>query len=164
MSYPRSRPIEQPTPSARAAKASFARITLARRVEFLSGLPLFAGLPKRQVTSIARITETIRFAPGQEIVIEGARGDFCFMLVEGAAEVVREGALVARLGPGEVFGELALLDPGPRSATVRSMTEVVAIRIEREALEKVITTDPRIALRMLQVLARRLRVTTAELN
>ncbi|MDP3984179.1 MAG: cyclic nucleotide-binding domain-containing protein, partial [Acidimicrobiia bacterium] len=67
---------------------------------------------------------------------------------------------IARLGPGDLFGEMAILDPGPRSATVQALTEAVAIQLERDRFNAVATADPRIPLRILQVLARRLRETT----
>jgi CRP-like cAMP-binding protein len=127
-------------------------------------VPLFADLRKRQVGSIARITETARFQPGHEIVVEGTPGDFCCIIVEGTADVIKDGSRIARLGPGDLFGELAILDPGPRSATVRTITEVVAIRVQRDQFIEVATADPRVALRILEVLARRLRETTERLD
>jgi CRP-like cAMP-binding protein len=125
---------------------------------------LFAGLKKRELASIARITETARFPHSHEIVIEGSLGDFCCIIVEGAADVIKDGSRIARLGPGDLFGEMAILDPGPRSATVRTVTEVVAIRVQRDEFIKVATADPQVALGILEVLARSLRETTERLD
>jgi CRP-like cAMP-binding protein len=119
---------------------------------------MFADLKKTQIRSLARITETARFPANHEIITEGDKGDF--VIVEGTAEVTKGGALIARIGPGDMFGELAIFDPGPRSATVRTLSDVVAIRIRQEPFGKVVTADPRIALRVMKDLARRLRDTT----
>lgn len=125
---------------------------------------MFAELKKGQVRSIARITETVRYPAGEEVVTEGSIGDFCAIIVEGSAEVTKGSASIAKLGSGELFGELALVDPGPRSATVRALNEMTAIKIDQDAFAKVVTEDPRIALRVLQVLARRVRETTERLG
>jgi CRP-like cAMP-binding protein len=164
MTYTRGWPIEPVGRSAKTAASTLARITITKRQEFLSAVPLFAGLKKRELASIARVTETARFPHGHEIVVEGSPGDYCCIIVEGAADVIKEGSRIARLGPGDLFGEMAILDPGPRSATVRTVTEVVAIRVQRDEFIKVATADPRVALRILEVLARRLRETTERLD
>ncbi len=164
MTYTHGWPIEPVVPSARNAATTMARITLSKRQELLSTVPLFAGLKKRELANIARITETARFPRSHEIVVEGSPGDSCCILVEGAADVIKDGSRIARLGPGDLFGEMAILDPGPRSATVRTVTEVVAIRVQRDEFIKVATADPRVALRILEVLARRLRETTGRLD
>jgi CRP-like cAMP-binding protein len=80
--------------------------------------------------------------------------------VEGSAEVFKGGTSIARIGPGDMFGELAIFDPGPRTATVRTLSEVIAIRIQQGPFARVVTADPRIALRIMKDLARRLRETT----
>jgi CRP-like cAMP-binding protein len=164
MTYTRGWPIEPVGRSAKTAASTLARISITKRQEFLSAVPLFDGLKKRELASIARITETARFPQSHEIVIEGSPGDFCCIIVEGAADVIKDGSRIARLGPGDLFGEMAILDPGPRSATVRTVTEVVAIRVQRDEFIKVATADPRVALRILEVLARRLRETTDQLD
>jgi len=164
MTYTRGWPIEPVGRSAKTAASTLARISIIKRQEFLSAVPLFSGLKKRELASIARITETARFPHSHEIVIEGSPGDFCCIIVEGAADVIKDGTRIARLGPGDLFGEMAILDPGPRSATVRTVTEVLAIRVQRDEFIKVATADPRVALRILEVLARRLREATEQLD
>jgi CRP-like cAMP-binding protein len=84
MGYTRGWPIEPVGRSAKTAAATLARITITKRQELLSGVPLFAGLKKRELAGIARITETARFPHGHEIVVEGSPGDFCCIIVEGA--------------------------------------------------------------------------------
>jgi CRP/FNR family transcriptional regulator len=164
MTYTRGWPMKRPPPSVRTAATASARLSLARRQELLSGLALFAELKNRELRSLARIADTARFPADHEIVVEGAPGDFCFLLVEGSAEVVKGGNAVISLGPGEIFGELAMLDPGPRSATVRTISEVLALRVQRDPFIHVVGEDPRIGLRLLAVMARRLRATTEQLD
>jgi CRP-like cAMP-binding protein len=135
-------------------------LAIARRVEILSRVPLFEGLSKRQLEAIARAVSVSSFSEGNEIVVEGSRANFCCVLVEGRVEVVKGDQPVAHLGPGEIFGEIALFDPGPRSATIRALTEVVAIQIPSQGFAAVATADPQIPLRMLKVLAHRIRETT----
>jgi CRP/FNR family transcriptional regulator len=94
------------------------------------------------------------------MITEGTPGDFFGIIVDGSAQVLKGGASIARIGAGDMFGELAIFDPGPRSATVRTLSEVVAIRIQQGPFDDVVTADPRIALRVMQGLARRLRETT----
>lgn len=80
-----------------------------------------------------------------------------FVLLDGAVRVVRRGRTIARLGRGDVFGELALLDTGPRSASVVSDDPVETARLSRSAFLDLVRSDPDIGLRMMQVLASRLR-------
>jgi CRP/FNR family cyclic AMP-dependent transcriptional regulator len=160
MSYTHGWPVKSPAPTARSAKAAYARISLARRQELLSRVPMFETLKKRQLASIARTTETAGFGAGEVIVTVGDQGDFCGIIVDGTAEVTKRGKAIARLGPGDLFGELAVLDPAPRSATVQALTEVTAIRIRRDPLADVIAADAGVAMRILEALARRIRETT----
>lgn len=157
-------PVQPPTRSPQAAKAAFAKVSLAKREELLARVPMFAELKRGQMRSLARITETAHFPSGHEIVTEGDEGDFCAIIVDGSVEVVRGGTTIASLATGEIFGEMALIDPAPRSASVRTLTEVTAIRIHQKAFAKVVDEDPRIALGVLQTLAARLRQTTRLLS
>ncbi|MGH8927404.1 MAG: cyclic nucleotide-binding domain-containing protein [Acidimicrobiia bacterium] len=127
-------------------------------------MPLFSGLSKRQLKDIARITDTVHFDAGYDIVVEDSPANFCCILVEGSVEVIKGGRRIAQMGPGELFGEMAVIDSGPRSATVRSLTEVLTIQIPRRAFADVASSDPRIQMRMLEVLARRLRNASKEIH
>jgi CRP-like cAMP-binding protein len=164
VTYTRSWPIDKPSPGVDArAGAQSAKLAIARRVEVLGRVPLFAGLSKRQQQAVARACSTHGWPPDALIVAEGSSDQFCYVVVEGSVDVLRKGRLVAQLGPGEFFGEIALLDPGPRSATVKTSTDVVAVGLSRAAFLKVAGSDPSIMLRMLESLARRVRDTTEKL-
>ena len=132
----------------------------------LSGVPLFAGLSKRHLRKIAKVAKTSAFSPGRPIVREGSPGNTFFVILEGRARVVSEGAAsvaLAELGQGDFFGELALLDGGPRSATVVATTRVEALRLSRTAFRRLVVEEPELGLRVMEDLARRLRQITRAL-
>ncbi len=95
------------------------------------------------------------------IVSEGTTGIFMFVVVEGAVEVSIQGKVVERLGPGGVFGELALVDQGPRAATVVAASDCVLLNINRSDFLSLIGTKPEFGLSMLKALAARLRYLTS---
>jgi CRP/FNR family transcriptional regulator, cyclic AMP receptor protein len=127
-------------------------------VEILGVVPLFSGLSKRQLRSLADRTKVVRYGPGRSVLGEGVRGgSSMFVLLEGTARVVRGGRTIRRLGPGDVFGELALLDGRPRSASVVTVSPVVTARLSRTAFFDLVRSEPDIGLRLMEVLASRLR-------
>jgi CRP/FNR family cyclic AMP-dependent transcriptional regulator len=158
-------PIDRPTVTAGTrAGAKNAELAIAQRMQFLASVPLFTGLAKRQLQALARTCETHRWPAGALIVAEGSYDQNCYVVVEGTVDVVRGGNPVALLGPGEFFGEIALLDPGPRSASVTTATEVVAVGLPRQGFVDVVLKDPQVALRALRAMARRVRETTEKLE
>jgi CRP/FNR family transcriptional regulator, cyclic AMP receptor protein len=158
-------PIEKGAPSAGTRHgARSAKLALSRRMDVLRGLPLFAGLSKRQLQALARVCTSHQWPADSLIVAEGSNDQYCYIVVEGTVAVSRGGKPVAQLGPGEVFGEIALFDPGPRSATVTTATDAVAIGLPRKGFVDVATGDPQIALRLLETMARRVRQTTEKLS
>ena len=97
------------------------------------------------------------FARGATLAVEGQRGDVAHIILECQARVTRRGRTVATLLPGQFFGEISLLDGGPRTASVIADTPVTAIRIFKRSFDKLVSSDPSVASRMLSVVARRLR-------
>src|SRR5436305_5414517 len=123
----------------------------------LGRVPLFADLSDRHLRKVAKLVMPVHFDAGAAIVREGAQGHTFFVILEGRATVVRRGARPAKLRAGEYFGEMALLDRRPRSATVMAETELVALRISAGPSAKLLRTEPSIPLALLQQLP--LRVT-----
>jgi CRP-like cAMP-binding protein len=125
----------------------------------LRAVPLFAGLSDRHVRKVARLALLARYRGGVTIVREGARGHDFFVILEGSAAVTRRGAPVpaAALGAGDHFGEMALLDRGPRSATVTTRTAMTALRIPAAAFQKLLRSEPTIAVALLETLSLRIR-------
>lgn len=124
--------------------------------EELRGLPPLAGLSEVGLQRLALRAAELRAAQGQVLALEGDPGAGMFVLCEGSVEVeLRSGKL--HLGPGDFFGELALLvDDGARVARVRATTPVRCISIPRDDFLALVETEPSFALHMLRELARRL--------
>jgi CRP/FNR family cyclic AMP-dependent transcriptional regulator len=128
-----------------------------RGLDLLTLVPLFAGLSRRHLRALADRADQVEFQPGEAIVIEGMRGGAFFAIVEGNARVTRGKRTLATLGPGDFFGELALLDGGERTASVVAATPMLCIRIFKRAFDRLVAEEPGVSARMLSVLAGRLR-------
>jgi CRP/FNR family transcriptional regulator, cyclic AMP receptor protein len=128
-----------------------------RGLNLLTRVPLFAGLSRRHLRALADRADQVEFQPGEAIVIEGMRGGAFFAIVEGNARVTRGKRTLATLGPGDFFGELALLDGGERTASVVAATPMLCIRIFKRAFDRLVDEEPGVSARMLSVLAGRLR-------
>ena len=135
-------------------RRSWERPTERDWAEVLHSLPLFSTLGKRQVRSLARYATVRDYEEGARIVRAGDAGDSFYVLLEGRARVARKSRM---LRPGDFFGEMALLDGGPRSATITATTPVRAMRLPRRSLAKAIEQDHRIGLAIMAVLAARIR-------
>jgi len=96
---------------------------------------------------------------GDVIVREGGHTETLFVIVEGVAKVVRKERTIARLGPGEFFGEVSMIDRRPRVATVVADTPMRCLVLHHDGLRKLLKDDPRMAWSLLQTLASRLRNT-----
>lgn len=130
---------------------------LATREEPLARAPLFSGLPKRHLRSIAKVTTVSHHQDGAILVEEGALGSTFFVVLEGRGKVVRNGRMLSRLGPGDFFGEIALLDPGPRAATVVAEAPMRCLELGSKVFLDVVSQEPLLATRILRALAKRLR-------
>jgi CRP-like cAMP-binding protein len=144
-----------------AAGASDSPAAPARRlgreaVDMLADIPLFAGLSKRHLTKIAGAAATKRYAPGSALVRVGRPADAFFVILDGGVRVEAPGDAIA-LGAGDFFGEMALIDGEPRSATVVATGEVFVLTLARAKFLKVLESEPKIALAIMATLTRRLR-------
>ena len=133
-------------------------------VGVLKELPLFAGLSKRHLRRIAAIAQEARFSAQTPIVRKGYSGEAFYVILDGTVSVIRPGHSTIRLGTGDFFGELALLDGNKRSATIEADTEVLTLTIAREDFMKALETEPTMALAVLKELATRLRGLDEELS
>ena len=133
---------------------------MARRkdlVEHLSQVPLFSRCTKRDLSIVARHAETIDLPADTEVVSEGGVADAFFVILEGQADVLRNGRRVQTLGPGAYFGELALLDPAPRSATVRAKSPLSLALLGTRMFKTILREVPPMNERLLAGLARQVR-------
>jgi CRP-like cAMP-binding protein len=137
-------------------------LTQDRRAELLSGCRLFSGLSSEQLSAIADIATEVDFPPGRVIARQGEIGTGFFVIVEGAVSVARDGTTIARLGSGEFFGELSLLDGGPRIAQVVSDEPTRCLALATWDFERILLEQPALTLAILRELARRLRSVSEE--
>ena len=123
----------------------------------LSTVPLFRDLPRKHLQRIANETDELTFGPGETIVQEGLLGETLFVVLEGHAKVTRGTRKVAQVFPGDFFGELSLIDGGPRSASVVAETPMRVLRVFRRTLTSLWKDDPKLSIRVLDGLVRRVR-------
>lgn len=126
------------------------------RVALLRHVDLFAAAPGRVLAGIAPVLEEVDFAAGSALMRAGDLEDWLFVIVEGEVEVARDDRRL-RLGPGSVVGELAVLDPEPRSADVLAVSPVRAFQLRKAAFDEALNTRPEIAAGVIAELVRRLR-------
>jgi CRP-like cAMP-binding protein len=123
----------------------------------LEQVPLLEELTKRDRQRLAQSMKERTFASGQEIVVEGRSGVGFFIILEGKAAVTIGGKLIQALGPGDYFGEMALLDGGERTATITSDGELRCATMTSWAFKSFVIENPKVAWSMLQTLAQRVR-------
>jgi CRP/FNR family cyclic AMP-dependent transcriptional regulator len=132
---------------------------LVRREAALAQAPLFSGLSKRQLRSLARVTGVSGYEQGSEVVKEGAGGWTFYVILDGQAKAVRGGRTIGRLRAGDFFGEISVLDGGPRTATVVAERPLRCLTLARDDLLEVMESDSRLAATILREVAKRLRQT-----
>lgn len=130
----------------------------------LAQAPLFAALDADASEALKSATRTRRFRRGDIVFAEGEAGDALYVVIEGKVKIFRTSPdgrenMLAVLGPGEMFGELSLFDPGPRTATVAAITDCALASLAHEALRPWLAGRPELGVQLLQALAQRLRRT-----
>jgi CRP/FNR family transcriptional regulator, cyclic AMP receptor protein len=126
------------------------------KIELLKQAPLFSGCSKSELRAVARIADELDLREGTVITREGRPGREFFVLVSGTADVTKKGEKVAQLGPGEWFGEIALLTDSPRTATVTATSPVDVLVVTDRRFKEVVETMPSIALKILSTVSSRL--------
>jgi CRP/FNR family transcriptional regulator, cyclic AMP receptor protein len=123
----------------------------------LKSVRLFSTCNKRELARIASLADEVEAAKGKVLVRQGDPGRECFVIVEGRAKATMRGKGTAMLGPGSFFGEMALLDQGPRSATVTAETDMRLLVLGSRDFSALINEVPVVAVRIMRGLAERLR-------
>src|SRR5262249_21794334 len=118
---------------------------------------LFADMDRRQAEQIARLLKEHPFAKGETVIREGSGGAAFFLIDSGEATVSSKGVDIGTLGPGDYFGEIALIDGGPRLATVTATTDMVCYGLTFWEFRPLVERNGTIAWKLLQALAKRLR-------
>jgi CRP-like cAMP-binding protein len=128
----------------------------SHKVELLQSVPLFAGLPKRELREIAGVADVIEVPSGRDLTVQGARGREFFVLLEGTVVVRRGGEFVNVLRRGSFFGEIALLADRPRSATVTTIEPSRLLVLTEGQFRGIFRGSSELAARVLPEVARRL--------
>ena len=123
----------------------------------LQRIGLFAELDRKQARQIARLLKERHYAKGETVIMEGSGGAAFFLIESGEVSVSVKGTERATLGPGDYFGELALIDGGPRSATVVASTDLVCYGLTFWEFRPLVEANGAIAWKLLEALAKRLR-------
>jgi CRP-like cAMP-binding protein len=134
--------------------------TQSELVERLASVPMFSGCSKKELQAIAKTIRQIQHPAGTVIATEGEPGAGLFVIEEGDAEVTIGGKRVNQLHAGDFFGEMALLDGGPRTATVTATTDIKLWALTEWVFRGLLVEHPTIALRTLEAMASRLRNAT----
>ena len=137
-------------------------LTADDRAALIGACPLFRGLVPDDLAAVAAAAIEVDFPAERAIARQGEIGTGFFIVVSGRVRVVRDGVAVAHLGPGEFFGELSILDGGPRVAQVVTDEPTVCLAIASWDFERVLREEPGVALAVLKVVAARLREVTSD--
>ncbi len=132
----------------------------ASKIERLRHVSLFAGLSRREIGDIMRVSDEVEFFAGETIVKRGLTANDFYLLLDGQARVTVPGKRSRILRPGDYFGEISVLDGGPRTADIDAVTHVTLLRIGRQAFVKILDDIGPVARKILVVMCRRVR--TAE--
>jgi nucleotide-binding universal stress UspA family protein len=140
----------------------YSQLYTLKIADLLAQTPLFAELTQEELQRLADAARLRAYQPGEVIVREGEQTAGCFIILTGQVEVVKDvdtakSTVLARLGPGEIFGEMAMIDDHPRSATVRAIEATECVGLRRSDFMAELQRTPEIAVHMLPVLVRRLR-------
>lgn len=132
-------------------------LSTVEKVLFLKSIDLFSQIPGEDLAQVALISHEENREQGEEIFAEGETGDALYLVLDGKVRVHRQDRVIAELGERECFGEMAILDAAPRSATVTALAETDLLKIAREDFQEIMSEKPEIAMGIIKVLTRRLR-------
>ena len=132
-------------------------LTHDRKAELLTAAPLFAGVDADGLVALADRVIEVDYPKGAVIARQGDVGTGFFVVASGSVEVVRDGEVIARLGPGQFFGELSVLDGLPRTAQVIAAEPTTCLALASWEFEGVVRGNPSVALSVMRGLASRLR-------
>jgi CRP/FNR family cyclic AMP-dependent transcriptional regulator len=127
-----------------------------QKVELIRHAPLFANCSKRELEEIAHLADEIDLNEGKEMTRQGSPGREFFVLLEGEADVTKDGRAINQLSAGDFFGEIALVSDSPRTATVTATTPVRALVITDRSFRRLLKDQPEIQNKVLTALAARL--------
>ena len=134
------------------------------KVALLETIPLFRDLSRKQLEQIARLADEIQVPAGTRLATAGERGYELFVIIEGRATVSTKRGRSLRLGRGNFFGEMSLLDGGPRSATVDADSDMRLLVVGQREFSQLLTAAPPLALKIMSSLSNRVRDAEAAIS
>lgn len=126
-------------------------------LQHLAKVPLFSRCDKKELRAISRRATELRFDSGRQLTRENAHGNEFFVIVSGKAKVIRGDSEVATLGPGDFFGEMALLENAPRTATVTVEEPMEALVIDGREFRSLLEEAPELSFKLMAGMAARIR-------
>jgi CRP/FNR family transcriptional regulator, cyclic AMP receptor protein len=126
------------------------------KVELIKGVPLFSELGRKELSEVASLADEIDLREGKELMVEGRPGREFLVIIEGEATVLKGGTEINKLGPGDFFGEIALVRQEPRSATVVADTPIRALVITERTFQSLLARSPDIENKVMSALSARL--------
>ena len=143
-------------------------MSLLQEYELLRRVPFFAEIEPPKLKALAYVSERVGFDDGKIVFRQGDPGDAAYLIIDGEADVVLEGAAgpvtVAILGANELVGEMAILTGEPRNATVRAKGRMTALRIAKDPFMRMVREFPTMAVSIMQELAHRVNDTNNQLR
>ncbi len=143
-------------------------MSLSEELEVLRNIPMFANVEPKQLKLLAFTSQRLTFGAGHDLFRLGDMGDCAYIIISGEADVLveKEGTevAVAKVGKNELIGEIAILCNVPRTATIRAVTELTALKIPKDLFFRLIAEFPDMGVQVMCELARRLHRTTQQLT
>jgi len=133
------------------------RVKDDKKLQLLARVPIFARLSRRDLERVGQLVEEVDVPAGKVLMRQGATGDEFFLIVEGSVRVERDGRVLKKRGPGEFVGEIALIDEGPRTATVTCESPCRMLVLAHREFHTLLSEHPDIQLLVLKTLAERVR-------
>jgi CRP/FNR family cyclic AMP-dependent transcriptional regulator len=130
------------------------------KADALAACPFFEGLSRNELLEIAKVTEDLEVEAGKALTREGQSGSEFFVIVDGDVSVTKEGQEIRTLGPGDFFGEIALLEDTPRTATVTAKTPLRFFVLTRQAFRSMLAHQPELEEKVVAALEERVRATS----
>ena len=134
------------------------------KITLLEKVPLFRGLSRKHLDRIGRLADEIDIRTGTSLVTAGERGHQLFVIVEGLAVAKVSRGRTVRLGPGEFFGEMSLVDGGPCSATVSAVTDMRLLVVGHREFWSLLNAAPPLVAKIMSTLSRRVRDAEASVS
>jgi CRP/FNR family transcriptional regulator, cyclic AMP receptor protein len=127
-----------------------------QKVDLIRRVPLFSRLSKTELKDLAMLADEIDLREGKELTRQGASGREFFVLLEGTADVEKNGRKINTLGPGDFFGEIALVSREPRTATVTATAPVRTLVITDRSFRRLLDESPQVKTKVMEAMAKRL--------